>query len=68
MIVVDILSHDSSNGFAHCQKMAAAIAATMKSKGKCKPNDLLDQRFSHEEIKRCWNMAECFARFDIAEA
>ncbi len=68
MIIVDILSHDSGNGFAVCQKMAVAIATTMKSQGKCKPKDLLDQRFSHEEIERCWDMAECFAHFDMAEA
>jgi len=68
MIIVDILSQSSSTGFTACQKMTIAIATTIKSKGKCKPTDLLDQHFSHEEIERCWNMAECFARFDMAEA
>ncbi|MDD3183376.1 MAG: hypothetical protein PHD48_11325 [Alphaproteobacteria bacterium] len=68
MIVVDVLSQDPDAGFASCQKMAVAIAATMKSKGKCKPEDLLDRRFSHEEIKRCWDVAHCFARFDLTEA
>ncbi len=68
MIIVDILSQDSGSGFAFCQTMATAIAATMKAKGKCKPKDLLDQRFSHEEIEHCWDMAQCFAHFDMAEA
>lgn len=68
MIIVDVLSQDSCAGFSPCQKMAIAIAATMKAKGKCKPKDLLAQNFSHEEIERCWDIAQCFARFDMAEA
>lgn len=68
MIVVDVLSHDPDAGFAPCQKMAIAIASMMKSKGKCHPKDLLDLNFSHAEIEHCWDMAQCFARFDMAEA
>lgn len=68
MIIVDILSQNSSTGFAVCQQMAVAIATTMKSKGKCKPKDLLDHNFSHAEIERCWAMAQRFAHFEISEA
>jgi hypothetical protein len=68
MMIVDVLSQDPNANFAPCQKMAVAIASTMKSKGKCKPNDLIDQHFSHEEIERCWGIAQCFARFDMTEA
>lgn len=68
MIIIDVLSQDSSKGFVACQKMAVAIASMMKSNGKCKRSDLLSQSFSHAEIECFWDMAECFARFDIAEA
>ena len=68
MIVVDVLSQDPNARFAPCKKMAIAIGATMKAKGKCRPKDLLDLNFSHAEIERCWEMAQCFARFDMAEA
>ena len=68
MIIVDILSQDSSTGFATCQQMAIAIAATMKAKGTCKPKDLLEQNFSHAEIEHCWEMAQRFAHFEVSEA
>jgi len=68
MIIVDVLSQDSSKGFVACQKMAVAIASMMKSKGKCKRSDLLSQNFSHAEIEFFWDMAQCFARFDTVEA
>lgn len=68
MIIVDVLAQDSTKGFAAYQKMAVAIAALMKSNGSCKPNDLLDQRFSHAEIAHRLDIAQCFACFDSVEA
>jgi hypothetical protein len=31
--------------------------------GKCKPNDLIDQHFSHEEIERCWGNSPVLCSF-----
>ncbi len=67
MMIIDILSEDSTSNFSSCQKMVEAVLSIRKAKGTCEQKDLLSHDFSLEEIDRFWGAANFFTQFDLQE-
>lgn len=67
MMIIDILSEDSTSNFSSCQKMVEAVLSIRKTMGTCKREDLLSYAFSPEEIDRFWDAANFFTQFDLQE-
>jgi hypothetical protein len=67
MMIIDILSEDSTSNFSSCQRMVEAVLSIRKTKGACERGDLLSHAFSPEEIDRFWDAANFFTQFDLQE-
>jgi hypothetical protein len=67
MMIIDILSEDSTSNFSSCQKMVEAVVSIRKAKGTCEQGDLLSYAFSPEEIDRFWVAANFYRHFDLQE-
>lgn len=67
MMIIDILSEDSTSNFSSCQKMVEAVLSIRKAKGTCEQGDLLSYAFLPEEIDRFWDAANFFTQFDLQE-
>lgn len=51
--------------FFVCHRMAMVIAQTIKEKGECLPQDLLEKGFTHEETLDRWHMASAMADIEL---
>lgn len=67
MMIIDILSEDSTSNLSSCQKMVEAVLSIRKTKGTCEQEYLLSHNFSREEIDRFWDAANFFVQFDLQE-